>query len=60
MRNKAFVLTKVGELEDKLRALEGVYSRAGSREEKILIFDRLKENIEEIRTLINTEPEFEV
>lgn len=55
MRNKVLVQRKIEELEDKIRQLDRLYRGVGTAYEMEQIYLSVKEKIEEISTLVNTE-----
>lgn len=55
MKYKDLVLTRLEELEDQLRNLDRMYRVAATPYEKNEIYDRVKEKLGDIRTLINSE-----
>lgn len=55
MRYKELTLTKLEQLENLLRNLDQSYRRAEFPYEKDQVYDKVKEKVEEIRTLINVE-----
>lgn len=55
MRNKELVINKIEQLENLIKSIDRLYRVSSTAYEKEQVYTRIVEQIESIKTLINTE-----